>query len=80
MSGRRVNDDAIYEPDAILVGIIAWGSSKVCSSCDTELPANTDYFAPDKSGAAASPTTVVAAAGWPRGRASRGARGKGVVA
>ena len=37
----------IYEPDAIDVGILIFGK-RVCSACDHELPANTDYFAPDK--------------------------------
>lgn len=37
----------IYEPDAIDVGILIFGK-RGCSACDHDLPANTDYFAPDK--------------------------------
>ena len=48
MSPSRVDDDIIYESEAVRVGIIAWGSSKTCSSCGQELPANTDYFAPNR--------------------------------
>jgi hypothetical protein len=49
MRGRPPIDDAgLYEPDTIETGIIIF-TGRVCPACERELPANTDYFAPDRS-------------------------------
>ena len=43
----RRNDDCIYTPGAIFVGLILY-PPRVCSGCGMELPANTDYFTQNK--------------------------------
>ena len=47
MTGPRLTDDCIYESDAIDIGVSLFGE-QTCSTCRTPLPANTDYFAPEK--------------------------------
>lgn len=45
----HATDACIYEPDAIDVGVLIFGS-RTCSKCGLELGACTDYFAPSKRG------------------------------
>jgi hypothetical protein len=47
---KRADDDFLYEPDAVTVGIIIFGT-KVCAACGEALPANMDYFTPDRQNA-----------------------------
>ena len=46
MSARSA-DGLLYTEDAIDVGILIFGE-RTCTICQEPLPANTDYFAPDK--------------------------------
>jgi len=45
--GRRANDDSLYEPDAIAVGILLFGAT-TCPVCGLALPECSDYFVPDR--------------------------------
>lgn len=48
MSASRSADGFLYTEDAVDVGILIFGE-RICRVCGEPLPANTDYFAPDKS-------------------------------
>lgn len=45
-SKMLLSDSILYEPDAIMVGLLLF-PPRVCSACGEKLPANTDYFTPD---------------------------------
>lgn len=49
MAGRghpKAQDDCLYEPDAIMVGLLLF-PPRVCSACEETLPGCSDYYQPD---------------------------------
>lgn len=47
MSAHAASDAIIYRPNAVRVGVLLFGERK-CATCGRFLPANTDYYAPEK--------------------------------
>lgn len=46
MTPPGATDAIIYEPEAIRIGVLLFGT-RICCSCAAVLPACTDYYAPD---------------------------------
>ena len=46
---RRLDDSIIYDPEAIRIGVLLFGT-RICTLCELPLPACGDYFTPSMGG------------------------------